>query len=179
MSPAELLMAAHKEVLDSYRREFEQLAATFRDVDGKAQGTAVIAGGFLAAALAFVGRQGVLDSGLSRVLAALAVLGLMAAIGFSVASLRVRAIASPPSGADMTQLLKDLSTADPQELAERMPHFYSDAAELWRECLVRRRLVNQAKAATVWSAQRSLIASAACVAILILLFLVSDRKVTP
>jgi hypothetical protein len=172
VTPGELLIAAHKEQFEAYRKEFEQLAATFRGLDGKAQGTATIAGGALGAALAFVSRPGALEGNWTRPLAALAVVGLSAAIAFSVAALGVRKVASPPSGTDFWGLLKDLRrVSDPQDLAARLPLFYSDAAELWRQCVIRRGIVNQEKAVLVWRAQCSVIGAAGCVAVLVLRFI--------
>jgi hypothetical protein len=169
LTTSDLLVALHKEVLEAYRKEFEQLATTFRDIDAKAQGTAVIAGGFLAAALAFVNQAGSLAAMWSRALAALAVLCLVLAIVFAISSLRIREVFGPPSGVELELMLRDVyRISDPQEVAERLPFFYSDTAELWRECVVTRRTVNMGKARLVSSAQRSLLAAAACVTLLVL-----------
>src|SRR3954465_5367592 len=99
-----LIQAAQKEVLDSYKKEFDSLVGSFRDLDSKAQGTVAIAGVFLAAALAFMNREGVLNSYVSRNLAIFIVLSRTAAIAFSVQALRIRRLPNLPSGDDVSGL---------------------------------------------------------------------------
>jgi hypothetical protein len=164
-----LIQAAQKEVLDSYKKEFDSLVGSFRDLDSKAQGTVAIAGVFLAAALAFMNREGVLNSYVSRNLAIFIVLSLTAAIAFSVQALRIRRLPNLPSGDDVSGLLQALAKAgDQDELKERLVYFCGDAAALWRSCIRQRREVNEEKADHIWSAQKSLMFAAACVATLIL-----------
>ena len=170
MLPEELLIVASKDVLEACRVEYDHLATTFRALDTKAQGTATIAGGFLAAALAFVGRVGALNPWWSRMLAALAVVFLVIAIGYSVVALTIRAIVGPPSGVEMAKMLKDLLRfAVAGEALVRLPLFYRDAAAMWIEPISKRRSANLDKAAYVLSAQLSLIAAAVCVALLVVL----------
>jgi len=166
----QLTQAAQKEVLDSYRKEFEQLLASFRDLDGKAQGTATTSGAFLAATLAYLNRPGVLDSILSKALLLFAVIGLACGIGFSIMALRVRKLRGQPSGEDVEGLLIALSNGSTQdELSERLVYFYGDEAKLWKVCVSSRREINQDKAFHIWSAQRSLLLTAASVIGLILI----------
>lgn len=167
--PEKLIQDAQKEVLDSYRREFEQLLVAFRDLDGKAQGTATTAGAFLAASLVYLNRPGSLDGGLSRLVMLVVVIGLTCAVGFSLQALRVRRVRTQPSGEDVGRLLKALGeSGEGEELARRLVYFYGDVSKLWRDCVCMRREVNQVKAGHLWSAQKSLLLVALSISILLL-----------
>jgi hypothetical protein len=113
-----LVQAAQKEILDSYRKEFDWLATGFRDLGGKAQGTATVAGAFLAAGLALINRGGGLKEVWSESILVLAVLGLMVAILLSVQALKVRTILGCPSGKDVSGLLKRFRGRPVEELQE-------------------------------------------------------------
>lgn len=167
--PEKLIQDAQKEVLDSYRKEFEQLSVAFRDLDGKAQGTATTAGAFLAASLVYLNRSGSLESGISRFIMLIAVIGLTCAIGFSLQALRVRRVQTQPSGEDVERLLAALGrSSEGEELAKRLVYFYGDVSKLWRDCVHMRREVNQVKAGHLWSAQKSLLLVALSISTLLL-----------
>jgi hypothetical protein len=163
-----LIQAAQKEVLDSYRKEFDWLATGFRDLDGKAQGTATVAGAFLAAGLALLNRGGGLKEVWSESILVLAVLGLIVAIVLSVQALKVRTILGCPSGEDVSGLLKRLQGRPAEELQERLLYFCGDIADLWRSCVTDRRNINERKARFIWAAQVSLTVSALCITSLII-----------
>jgi hypothetical protein len=164
----DLIRSAQKEVLDSYRKEFDQLSASFRDLDSKAQGTAGIAGIFLAASLTYLNRLNGLDTKWKQVLMIVAVTGLICSIAFCLYALRIRRIAGQPSGEDLEELLAALvNTNDEEVLEARLGYFYGDAARLWRKIVTERRLINDQKALQIWSAQRSLMVTAISIALLI------------
>src|SRR5215217_5993387 len=115
-----LVQAAQKEVLDSYRREFDLISSGLRDLDGKAQGTAAIAGAFLAAGLALLNRPGGLQGEWPKTLLLMAVLGLVGAIFFSVQALRIRKVPSCPAGDEVAELLRAIRSRPNDEIAQRL-----------------------------------------------------------
>lgn len=163
------LETAQKEVLESYRREFDQLTSTFRDLDGKAQGTAAIAGVFLAACVGFSGKLEDFNFSLFRGVLAIAVVSLVAVVAFSLRTLAIRDVTSAPSGESVQNILTQLRGIESDaDFETRLGFLYGDITSLWKACVRDRREANAAKASHVWSAQRSLVASALLVAILIL-----------
>jgi hypothetical protein len=171
----QLIQAAQKEALDSYRKEFEQLTAAFRDLDNKAQGTATTSGAFLAAILVYLNRPTALDAGFSRIALAFGLLGLLCALIFSLLALRIRKLPGSPSGEDIEELLSTLARSpEESDRVERMIYFYGDAARLWKSSVKERREINESKAFYIWSAQRSLIVTVVSVASLISLTLITD-----
>lgn len=148
-------------MLDSYRKEFDQLTSTFRDLDGKAQGTATVAGAFLAAGLALLNRPAGLGELWAKALLLLGVAGLIGAVVTSVQALRVRKVRSCPSGEDVAYLLEVLKKIpDENELSGRLIYFYGDEADLWRSCIQDRRMTNERKAVFISAAQLLLLLTA-------------------
>ena len=176
MTEAEqLIQAAQKEVLDSYRKEFDQLAAAFRDLDTKAQGAATTAGAFLAAILVYLNRPSSLDVVIAKIIMAFGLLGLLLALVFSLLALRIRRLPSQPSGDDVEDLLNSLACATEESgKVECLMYFYGDVARLWRQSVRERREVNEGKASYIWSAQKSLILTVLSMASLIFLTLISN-----
>jgi len=173
-NPEALIQTAQREILDTYRKETEQLATAFRDLDAKAQGTATIAGGFLAASLAFLNRQGSLVSLPIRGVLLIGVLGLVSAIVFSLLALKIRNLTPPPSGEDVRNLLSKLANEPDYEVrTERLLYFYGDASELWRTFVEERRVTNLEKANHIWSAQKSLLATALSVSLILIMIIAS------
>lgn len=163
-----LVQSAQKEVLDSYRREFDQLASSFRDLDGKAQGTATVAGAFLAAGLALLNRTAGLDESWEKAFLLLGVGGLIGAVVASVQALRVQKVRSCPSGDDVAHLLNVLSKiSDEGELVGRLMYFYGDESKLWGTCIQDRRAANERKGALVFKAQLFLLVTVLSLAALI------------
>jgi hypothetical protein len=167
----ELLQAAQKVILDSYGKEFDQLAATFRDLDAKAQGTAATAGVFLAATLAYLNRPNPLGSTLAKTLMTFAVFGLIWSIMFSLRALAIRLTAEQPSGDEVRDLIRVITRVpgdDEEQLHSRLLCVYGDAAILWEKCVRERRETNEEKALDVWSAQKSLTLTAFAISFLIM-----------
>jgi hypothetical protein len=167
----ELIQAAQKEVLDSYRREFDLLSAGFRDLDSKAQGSAAVAGAFLAAGLALLNRPGSIRAFWMEALFVLAVVGLMCAILLAIQALRVRKLSGCPAGEEVASLLGKIREYSGEELPERLLCFSGDVAHLWHSCVHDRRSANEKKARMVWLAQICLTVSSLCVASIIIGFI--------
>lgn len=171
----ELAQIARREVLDTYRREFDQLATSFRDLDGKAQGTAALAGAFLAATLAFLRGYDNLQDPWRKSIVALILLALGITILFSVEALRVRRLVGPPSGKVLDELLGSiLQIPDQAEALRRLHYFYGDVSDLWESCLEPRRSANDRKAARVWAAQVGLVTAEALALILLAMTLLCE-----
>jgi hypothetical protein len=171
MNAEALIQAAQKEVLDSYRREFDILSAGFRELDGKAQGSAALAGAFLAAGLALLNRPGSLKTLGATAILTLIVVGLICAILLAIQALRIRKVLACPPGEEVSRLLRKIREAPEEELPERLLYFYGDAAELWRSCMEDRRAANEKKARFVWASQICLTISALCVASMVILII--------
>jgi hypothetical protein len=161
-----LIQAAQKKVLDSYRREFDFLSSSFRELENKAQGVATIAGAFLGARLALFNRSGGLIHPWAKAVLVLAVFGLLGTILLSVQALRVRQVLSCPSGDAVAGILAAIREKANDEVSQRLVYFYGDAANLWKSCTHDRRAANAKKANLVWLAQLSLTGSALLVAVL-------------
>jgi hypothetical protein len=171
---AVLVQSAQREILDTYRKESEQLASAFRDLDTKAQGAATLAGGFLAASLAFLNRRENLSIMPVRGILVISILGLVGAIVFAILALRIRTLAASPSGEDVRKLLaKIASDKNEQTRTEGLTYFYGDAAELWRGFVENRRRVNEEKAKYIWSAQKCLLLTALSVSLILVLILLN------
>lgn len=169
-----LVQAGQKEVLESYRREFDLLSAGFRDLDSKAQGTATTAGAFLAVGLALLNRPGSFNDVFSKAILILAVLGLLGAILSSVQALRIRKVLSCPSGAEVAGLLMAIKDRPSEELVQRLLYFYGDVADLWRSCVKDRRTANEQKGRLVWLAQLNLAGTALAIGLYLVKLLVTE-----
>lgn len=123
------------EALQSYRDEYKELSDTWRHIEGKAQGTVGIAGIFLAAVFAFArGLAGADPPLLFRVTLIAALVLLATCIVLAVLTLLVTEVPAPPLGETMDEMVGELSgVTDDAELAQRMPRFVSDQAELWQD----------------------------------------------
>lgn len=166
MQNASSIQVVNKELLESYRREFDQLSASFRDLEGKAQGTITISGFALSAALAF---QKILpDRGYAPLLILIAVVALLAAALCSVLALRVRQIRSAPSGEEVRELVKDLQRVEATELPLRTGFFFGDIARLWASCIEDKRSANEVKGKYLRSGQIFLLLALTAVAAVVI-----------
>ena len=91
-------------VLTTCQDEYKDLLDAWGKLDGKAQGSATIAGVFLAAVFAAARGNGVPASERERALLGIAILLLVAAVVCAGAALRVQAAASGPSGNEMERV---------------------------------------------------------------------------
>ena len=169
---AEILGLLQKDVLEAYRREFDYLSSTFRDLDSKAQGSSSIAGIFLAAVLAFVNRQGMMTLPILRGAAALGVICLIGSLIYSLQALTIRLLTRPPSGEDFERLLRDLrAPSAAADIRARGYNFYGDISGLWLEIVKERREINLKKASYIRRSQGLLAISAVFATLIILLVL--------
>jgi hypothetical protein len=163
-----LIQALQKEVLEFYRKEFDQLSTIFRDLDSKAQGTITISGFALSALLAFVARSKAFEGDLG-ILIWVVVGALVLAAICSVLALRVRRIQVAPSGDEVRSLVNDLRKVDESELPLRSAFFYGDVARLWVPCIDGHRKKNEVKGRYVWAAQLFLLLALLAMSIMLML----------
>lgn len=152
--------------LEAYREEHRDLNETWRHLDSKAQGTAAIAGIFLAAAFVFVREiNAIKPSVWIRHGLVLAIGCLVTSVAMAVLALRIRQVSTAPLGAPVGELAEDLMTiADDAERAARMPAFLRDQARPWKEINDDIRAANENKAMYVSRAQGWLLAAISAVA---------------
>ena len=164
-----LIQAVQKEVLEFYRREFDQLSATFRDLDGKAQGAITISGFALSALLAFAVRGEIFGKTVPPLMILIVVGALVVAAICSVLALRVRRVRAAPSGDEVRKLVDDLGKAEESELPLRSAFFYGDIANLWVACIKSRKKENEIKGRYVWAAQVCLLLALLAVSALLMI----------
>jgi len=155
--------------LERARYEYTELADNWKLLDTKAQATAAIAGVFLAAFFTFVYRDsdGAAGCGLPavihwKVLPALLLVCLLAAIVCSLWAMWVTEVDMPPSGEWTWDAVKELltPTATADSLGRGMRRIKRDFVEDWLKANRVLEKYGQTKAAGVMWAQRALLAGA-------------------
>ena len=163
LSPQELA----KDVLNSYRDEYKDLADNWKALDTKAQGTGAIAGVFLAAGFAWVRDLPAEFLSWQRGFLAFSLAFLALSILFALFALWVRTIPSPPLGEVVKVLTDDLLPAlQGDESAQRATAFVNDQVELWRTTNTSVFGKSQRKGHWVICSQNSLFLAAGALALL-------------
>ena len=153
--------------LEAHREEYRDLSDTWRNLDGKAQGSGAIAGIFLAAVFAWA-RQAPAGTGtLERVLLCASIVLLVASVVAAVLALQVRTVSAPPLGDETGDMIRDLLRPEnAHELPDRVPLLFQDQIRAWRDTNRDMAEKNQDKAGRVWGSQVALLAAAVVVAAL-------------
>jgi hypothetical protein len=155
-------------VLDSYREEYRELSDNWRSLDTKAQGTAAIAGIFLAAALAFVRELAKGLASFDRALLVLAITTLFLVVLLAVFAMKVRQVEMAPNGEDFERMTDDLLSPELlHELPTRLPALVRDRAKVWRQVNAKVAEQNGRKAELLSWSTWGLAISALLIAILI------------
>lgn len=162
-----------KATLEAYREEHRDINEAWRQLDAKAQGTAAIAGVFLAAAFVFVREINSLKPSLwTRAGLVVAIGCLVTSVALAVVAMRVRQVSAAPLGEPVEQLAEDLmAVADEAERLARMPAFVRDQVAPWKEVNEELRKAIQSKAESVSRAQLWLLAAIGAVAVVTVLVL--------
>ncbi len=125
-----------KETLDGYRDEYKALAETWSKLDAKAQGTATIAGIFLAAVFAASRSGSIPGSALERGLLGASIVFLVASVVFAGIALRVQTVQGGPPGSEVERgadgARKLLNRGDPADETRR--RFLASQIAVWRTC---------------------------------------------
>ena len=153
--------------LEGYREEYRDLSETWRNLDGKAQGSGAIAGIFLAAVFAWVRPLAAGAGTLERVLLCASIVLLVASVVAAVLALQVRTVSAPPLGEETGKMIDDLLRPENVgELPERIPRLFQDQIRAWRATNRETADANLGKADRVRDSQVALLAAAALVAVL-------------
>lgn len=151
--------------LERAQFEYTECADNWKALDAKAQGTAALTGIFLAALLAFFGREVCshnLDVHLKVTAVGLLVLLILSVVA-SVLALRIEEFDMPPSGrstkADVDRLLRlDL---DGDKLRDERLALLKELTDIWLACNDKLDSCNERKGRWIQRAQLSLAAAAA------------------
>jgi len=152
--------------LERMKQEHSDLLDVWKQMDSKAQATASIAGGFLAAAFAFV-RNSLLSLGIfEKTMLSAAVILLVVTIGFALASMRVRVTFSPLTGGQTLKTVEDILDKEAAEAAERYIRMLGTTLRAWAKVNDQLRKANESKSDNLRWAQSALFYSAAAVLVL-------------
>jgi len=152
--------------LQAYQDEYRDLTETWRQLDGKSQGTLATAGVFLAATFAFVKSftEGQIPAG-SRPALIAAIVCLATSVVLAVLSLRIRTVTAAPFGRRLEQLTLDLMRIeDPDERNARAPDYVREQIDMWRSVNGDVQAENGRKANLVLASQVVLLLAVFCVA---------------
>lgn len=157
-------------VLEAYREEYKDIADTWRNLEGKAQGAIAIAGIFIAAALTYIRELSAQTGVTDKLLLSIAVVSLVASVVCSILALKIREVAAPPMGEYVDGLVAHLLPIEDQaELKERVTRFFHDQATAWRDMKREADEINQLKAKYLWRGQLFLLSAILTVALLTVL----------
>lgn len=130
-------------VLLTYREEYKELSDIWRSLDTKAQGTITMSGAFIALAFGFLRDSNF--HGIQLLLLIFSLVFLILCVLFSVISLLVRSVVSPPYGSvndrAAVDILRDVETEDTDPLCL----LYDNEIHTWRDCIADTTLANQRK----------------------------------
>jgi hypothetical protein len=145
-------------------------------LEDKAQKTAGLAGIFLAAALAFIKVENLMNWPFNRyrvlIPLVISIVLLVCCIGFCLAVMWVRSMPGYPSLAALEKFRFDLSQLEDTELADYEEGYWHDRAALWGSVLGKQFILIASKAARLRKAQVCLATAMSSVGLL-LLFLIT------
>ena len=147
------------DALGQYRAEYALLADRWKVLETKAQGTAAIAGIFVAGVFAITRDLDEATPFYELWLLAGVILLLTTAILFAVRALFIRNLVDPPAGSQLEQVAMDVVTLDDEQFADHLPAVYSEQFTVWREANEALRHAVVAKAVAVWRGQLVLAAA--------------------
>ncbi len=162
--PVPSLRELLESVVKAYQAEYQGLQDTWRLLETKAQALASVAGIFIAATFAFARElpQGAPPSFKIALFAAVSL--LLAATVAGVAVLFVRAITSPPGGADLERMVDDVAPfMQGAEGPERYRRLLYDQAGHWRAAVQSMQRAVRQKSRLLAAGQGLLMAAAALV----------------
>ena len=159
--------------------EYRDKRGIFASLDTKAHNTTAIAGIFLAAALAFLHgnplKEFVRPAGLSAViLLAASVLVLLGSIVTCLWAMRVRYLVVSEPSETLVRMVNDILRLESSEFTDKTgENFLRDQINTWQKVLRSMSVANQNKAKATRIGQVLLVIAIACVAILLLIVLIS------
>lgn len=159
-----------KLALQAHGEAYKDLTQSWRGVETKAQGTAAVAGVFLAGAFAFARElpQNVRPEA-SRLLIGTVLLLILSAI-IALWSQRIQQMPYPPSSVSVHQWIEDIRRSDPaDERSARLVGFYEDYNDAWLTTNTRLITIINRKARFVLVSQVALLIAGVLVAVLTVL----------
>jgi hypothetical protein len=166
----EIRNSLREKVVGSFFDEYKELAATGRDLDGKAQGTVTIAGIFIAASFAYLRDLGATTLNVEKVFLTITIVCLIVTVVLSILALRVRKVTFLPLGEFTATFLRDLYIVDDEaEIIERNSRFLDDQVLAWIKVKTDGLTSNKAKGDYLWSAQVFLVLAVLAASILVVI----------
>lgn len=166
----EIRDSLREKVLESFFDEYKELAATARDLDGKAQGTVTIAGIFIAATFAYLRDLGSTTLEVEKAFLTITIVCLIVAVVLSILALRVRKVTFLPLGEFTATFLGDLKdVSDEPEVIERSSRFFDDQVLAWINVKADGVTSNNTKGTRLWSAQVFLVLAVLAASILVVI----------
>lgn len=156
--------------------EHDRLLDAWKQVDSKAQGTAAIAGLFLAAAFAFVRNTGLAITSQEKVLLGVSLFSLVCSIGTSIWVLLLREASSPLNATQVTTMVMDALRMPKEEATERYDALLFDTLDAWQAVTDSLRSQLDSKTRCLGWAQNALLVSTIAVLILTLSALSTGRS---
>ena len=163
-------------LLGHAKDEHDRLLDTWKQVDAKAQGTAAIAGLFLAAAFAFVRNSGLAITREETVLLGISLSALVGSIAFSIWVLLLRDASAPLSATQVASMVKDALRMPKEEIAERYDALLFDTLSAWEGVADSLRDQLDSKTRCLGWAQKALLVSTFAVLVLTLRALTMGRQ---
>jgi hypothetical protein len=154
--------------LEYAKDEQDRLLDTWKQMDAKAQGTAAIAGLFLAAAFAFVRNTGLAITAQEKVLLGVSLFALVCSIGASIWVLLLREASSPLSASQVGKMVTDALRMPKEEASERYDALLFDTLSVWEVVTESLRSQLESKTRFLRWAQNALLVSTIAVLILTL-----------
>lgn len=130
-------------VLLTYREEYKELSDIWRSLDTKAQGTVTMSGAFIALAFGFLRDSNF--HGIQLLLLIFSLVFLILCVLFSVISLLVRSIISPPYGSVNDRAAVDILRDVEVEGTDPLCLLYDNEIHTWRDCITAISVANQRK----------------------------------
>lgn len=120
-------------VLDYYREECRDLIDNWHGLEVKAQGTAAVAGIFIAGALAYLREMDSEFHVLARVFIVLTLLLLIVSVVYSILALSTQKKEAPPMGDYVLTLANDVLQLEDEQISERLPGFFNAQMDGWKK----------------------------------------------
>lgn len=118
-------------VLDRLRHERDELLDAWRQIDGKAQATASIAGVFMAAAFVFVQNSSLKLTRVEQWMLLVVVILLVVSIALATLAMLVKSSALPLTGHAAATMVADILRVNDKERESRHVGLLADAVNIW------------------------------------------------
>ncbi len=157
-------------ILKAYEAEYKEHVDNWRLIETKSQGTAAVAGVFLAAAFAYVRTLEPEDMSRLETYALIGTVALLVAtVVRAIAALRVTQVEAPPSGDEIDRVVTAYNELDEKQRGERLDDLYGTQLKVWKHANETLHEANSKKAELLADAQTLLTIAAIAAALLTVL----------